>query len=56
MDSAFATPTEGVLAYFKTDATKGLLDKQVIDLRSKHGKNCMQQLAHWVGHPGLGRD
>lgn len=45
MDDAFAKSTEGVLAYFQVDAAKGLTDGQVIDQRTKHGKNCRQSLA-----------
>lgn len=42
MEGAFARPTQDVLANFGVDATRGLSDKQVIDLRSKHGKNGMR--------------
>ncbi|KAK8089793.1 calcium-translocating P-type ATPase [Apiospora hydei] len=43
MDDAFAKTTEGVLAHFKVDAAKGLTDEQVIDQRTKHGKNSIAE-------------
>ncbi|KAK7969527.1 calcium-transporting ATPase activity/catalytic [Apiospora saccharicola] len=43
MDDAFAKSTEGVLAYFQVDAAKGLTDGQVIDQRTKHGKNSIAE-------------
>lgn len=39
MDNAYAQPIDKVLKGLGVDATNGLTDSQVIDLRSKHGKN-----------------
>lgn len=39
MENAFARPTRDVLASLEVDVAQGLTDEQVIDLRSKHGKN-----------------
>jgi hypothetical protein len=40
MDSTFAHPVDEVLAHFGTNATDGLTEAQVQDLREKHGRNC----------------
>lgn len=44
MESAFATPTNKVLAHFNVDDHDGLTDKQVEDLRAKYGRNCTPTL------------
>ncbi|CAJ2501695.1 Uu.00g045480.m01.CDS01 [Anthostomella pinea] len=41
MESAFAKPTQAVLANFGVDAKDGLSYEQVVELRSKHGKNAI---------------
>ncbi|KAI5927783.1 calcium-transporting ATPase sarcoplasmic/endoplasmic reticulum type [Camillea tinctor] len=43
MESAFARPIQAVLANFGVDAHNGLTDEQVIDLRTKHGKNAIPE-------------
>ncbi|KAI1500114.1 calcium-transporting ATPase sarcoplasmic/endoplasmic reticulum type [Biscogniauxia marginata] len=43
MESAFAKPIQAVLANFGVDAQAGLTDEQVIDLRTKHGKNAIPE-------------
>ncbi|ORY66434.1 calcium-translocating P-type ATPase [Pseudomassariella vexata] len=43
MENASAKPAQDVLAHFDVDAQKGLTDKQVIDLRSKHGRNSIPE-------------
>lgn len=43
MENAFAKPVEDVLAAFDVDARRGLSEKQVIELRSKHGKNAIPE-------------
>lgn len=45
MESAFAKPTNEVLAAFEVDPKAGLTDEQITELRNKHGKNCMLQRA-----------
>lgn len=44
MESAFATPIKKVLAHFNVNDHDGLTDKQVDELRRKHGRNCMSFL------------
>ncbi|KAI1649734.1 calcium-transporting ATPase sarcoplasmic/endoplasmic reticulum type [Daldinia loculata] len=39
MESAFAKPTNEVLAAFEVDPKAGLTDEQITELRNKHGKN-----------------
>lgn len=39
MEAAFARPVTAVLATFQTDEHNGLSDKQVEQLRKKHGRN-----------------
>ncbi|KAI0125907.1 calcium-transporting ATPase sarcoplasmic/endoplasmic reticulum type [Xylariales sp. AK1849] len=43
MENAFATPIQDVLATFDVDASVGLSDEQVIDLRTKYGKNAIPE-------------
>ncbi|KAI1487225.1 calcium-transporting ATPase sarcoplasmic/endoplasmic reticulum type [Biscogniauxia mediterranea] len=43
MENAFARPIEEVLANFGVDAHDGLTDEQVVDLRTKHGKNAIPE-------------
>ncbi|KAI1631551.1 calcium-transporting ATPase sarcoplasmic/endoplasmic reticulum type [Biscogniauxia mediterranea] len=43
MENAFARPIEAVLANFGVDAHDGLTDEQVVDLRTKHGKNAIPE-------------
>ncbi|TPX16644.1 uncharacterized protein E0L32_003585 [Thyridium curvatum] len=43
MDNAYAQPIDKVLKGLGVDATNGLTDSQVIDLRSKHGKNAIAE-------------
>jgi Ca2+ transporting ATPase len=43
MESAFARPAEDVLVYFNVDASSGLRDDQVTELRAKHGKNAIPE-------------
>ncbi|KAI0019550.1 calcium-transporting ATPase sarcoplasmic/endoplasmic reticulum type [Xylariomycetidae sp. FL0641] len=43
MENAFAKPIEAVLGHFGVDAAAGLTDEQVIDLRTKHGKNAIPE-------------
>lgn len=40
MESAFLTPISKVLGHFQVDEHAGLTDKQVTELRNKHGRNC----------------
>jgi hypothetical protein len=40
MESAFLAPTDEVLRHFQVDHHAGLTDKQVTELRNKHGRNC----------------
>lgn len=39
MDNAFARPTDQVLSTLGVQASTGLTDAQVKDIRKKHGKN-----------------
>ncbi|OTA92144.1 hypothetical protein M434DRAFT_396701 [Hypoxylon sp. CO27-5] len=43
MDGAFAKPIHEVLANFQVDAKTGLTDEQVVELRSKYGKNSIPE-------------
>ncbi|KAH8675995.1 calcium-translocating P-type ATPase [Xylariales sp. PMI_506] len=43
MENAFAKSTKDVLANFSVDAKQGLTDGQVVDLRTKHGKNAIPE-------------
>ncbi|KAF3017461.1 hypothetical protein E8E14_009474 [Neopestalotiopsis sp. 37M] len=43
MDNSFARPIKDVLAEFGVNQTDGLTDSQVIDLRTKHGKNAIPE-------------
>ncbi|KAI2635924.1 putative calcium P-type ATPase [Xylaria nigripes] len=43
MEGAFAQPIQAVLDHFRVDPKTGLTDEQVIDLRSKHGKNAIPE-------------
>ncbi|TQV95901.1 hypothetical protein V2A60_001068 [Cordyceps javanica] len=43
MDSAFATPIKKVLANFNVNDHDGLTDKQVDELRAKHGRNSIPE-------------
>lgn len=40
MEASFAQPVDKVLAGFGVTAKAGLTDDQVIEARTKHGKNC----------------
>ena len=41
MENAFAKPTDKVLSTLGVSAAAGLSDEQVVDYRSKYGKNGM---------------
>ncbi|KAK6954501.1 hypothetical protein Daesc_004468 [Daldinia eschscholtzii] len=43
MESAFAKPTNEVLAEFNVDPKAGLTDEQIAELRNKHGKNSIPE-------------
>ncbi|KAI0428817.1 putative calcium P-type ATPase [Xylaria sp. FL1042] len=43
MENAFAQPIQAVLAHFQVDPKAGLTDEQVIQLRTKHGKNAIPE-------------
>ncbi|KAG4220417.1 hypothetical protein PC116_g31104, partial [Phytophthora cactorum] len=43
MESAFAKPTDEVLAEFNVDPKAGLTDEQIAELRNKHGKNSIPE-------------
>jgi hypothetical protein len=41
MENAFAKPIQAVFDQFRVDPKDGLTDEQVIELRTKHGRNGM---------------
>ncbi|KAI1481692.1 hypothetical protein K445DRAFT_315097 [Daldinia sp. EC12] len=43
MESAFAKPTDEVLAEFNVDPKAGLTDEQIAELRNKHGRNSIPE-------------
>ncbi|KAI1827969.1 putative calcium P-type ATPase [Xylaria intraflava] len=43
MENAFAQPIQAVLNHFQADSKTGLTDRQVLDLRIKHGKNAIPE-------------